>query len=285
MEQRRGNFVFVGGTHGIGRATAMAVAATGSAILLVARDPVAGQAAADAAIAAGASEAQFLAADLSTVAGMKAAADGILAWKPELHGIVHSAMTAFDRKIVTADGYELAFAIQYLARTVINRLCAGALAASGDGRIVHIAGAVSRGMAPPQLDDLQFEHRKWSFFKSVLPTHVMGFEHLEEAARRWSGLPIGLYATAVGPTRTKAMQSPDIPLVMRVMGWFGTSPEKSARNAIRLMLDAQRPDARAGLFRKPGSFTAEPFALPAAEAARLWDITTGLAARQGVTLP
>lgn len=285
MKDRRSNFAFIGGTHGIGRAAATEMARTGSAILLVARDPVAGQQAADAMLAAGASEARFLSADLATIAGMQTAAEGIAAWKPTLDGIVHSAMSAFSKKTMTADGLELAFAIQYLARAVINRLCIDALAASGDGRIVHIAGAVPHRMAPPILNDLQFEHRKWGFFKSVLSTHMMGFEHLDEAARRWPDRPVRFYATAVGSTRTKAMQSPEMPLVMRLMGRFGTTAEKSARNAVRVLLDPQPPELRAGLFGKPDRFSVEPFAVPANEAARLWDITSDLAARHGVILP
>ncbi|OAN56255.1 SDR family NAD(P)-dependent oxidoreductase [Sphingobium sp. TCM1] len=285
MQQRKGNFVFVGGTHGIGRAAAMATARGGSAILLVARNKDAGDAAVRDMIVAGAREAQFLAADLSTVAGMKAAADGIMAWKPQLHGLTHSAMSAFGHKIVTPDGLEFAFAIQYLARAIINRLCVAQLAASGDGRIVHIAGAVPYKMARPVLDDLQFERRKWSFFKAILTTHVQGFEFLDEAARQWADLPVRLYATGVGSTKTKAMQDPDMPLIMRIMARFGTTPDKSARNAIRLLLDAEPPALKVAILPKPDRFTPEPMDVPAAEAAALWDITTALSARHGVILP
>lgn len=159
MELRQGNFVFVGGTQGIGRAAALAAAKAGCAILLIARDPAAGKIAVADLRAAGASEATFLPADISTIAGMETAANGIIAWKPDIHGILHSATNAFSTKNVTADGLELAFALQYLARAVINRLCAQLLAACGDGRIVHLAGAVPYKMARPDFDDLQFERR------------------------------------------------------------------------------------------------------------------------------
>lgn len=285
MDRRKGNFVFVGGTQGIGRAAALEAARGGCAILLVARSRDAGAAAVQDMLAAGASEARFLSADLATVAGMKAAAEGILAWKPQIHGITHSAMSAFRHKTVTNDGLEFAFAIQYLARAVINRLCAAPLAASGDGRIVHIAGAVPYKMARPVLDDLQFERRKWTFFKAILATHVLGFEFLDEAARRWADLPVRLYATGVGTTKTRTMQDPLMPLVMRVMALFGTTPEKSARNAVRLLLDAQPPALKAAILRNPGKFAPEPIEVPAPEATQLWDATTALAAEYGLALP
>lgn len=282
---RNGNFVFVGGTEGIGRATALNVARQGASILLVARNQDRGDAAVDAMRAAGARDAAFMKADLSTIAGAAAAAAGINAWRPHLDGMVHSAMSGFSRKIVTADGLEFAFALQYLARAIVNRLCSDALAASGDGRIVHIAGAIPYRMAAPDLDDLQFDRRKWSFFKAILTTHVQGFLFLDEASRRWSDRPIGLYATGVGSTRTKAMLDPAMPLIMRIMGRLGTTPEKSAANATRLLLDDQRPALKAAIYKNPKAFEPAPFDMPPQQADRLWEITTAIAADKGVHLP
>lgn len=282
---RSGNFVFVGGTDGIGRAAALNVARHGSSILLVARNEDRGAAAVDAMLDAGARDAAFLKADLSTIAGAAAAAQGIKLWRPAIHGLMHSAMSAFSSKTVTTDGLEFAFALQYLARAIVNRLCADALAASGDGRIIHLAGAVPYRMAAPDLDDLQFERRKWSFFKAILTTHVQGFLFLDEASRRWADRQIGLYATGVGSTRTKAMLDPAMPLIMRIMGRFGTTAEKSAVNATRLLLDEAPPAMQAAIFKNPKSFTPAPFDLPSQEAKQLWDITTALASSKGVYLP
>ena len=282
---RTGNFVFVGGTEGIGRATAINAARAGASILLVARNAERGAVAVEAMRAAGAKDATFLQADLSTIHGAAAAADDIRAWRPAIHGLMHSAMSAFSGKTVTPDGLEFAFALQYLSRAIINRLCADALAASGDGRIVQLAGAVSYRMARPDLADLQFEQRKWSFFKAILTTHVEGFMLLDEAARRWSDRPIGLYAAGVASTKTKAMQDPAMPLIMRIMGRFGTSPEESATNPTRLLLDDNPPPLPAAIFKNPKLFVPSPFEVPENEAGRLWDITTEIAARKGVHLP
>ena len=282
---RAGNFVFVGGTEGIGKATACNAARQGCSILLLARDEQRGAAAVAEMRAAGAADASFLKADIATVAGADAAARGILEWRSEIHGILHSAMSAFSEKSVTSDGFEFAFALQYLARVIINRRIADALAASGDGRIVHLAGAVPYRMARPDLDDLQFAHRKWSFFKAILTTHVEGFLFLDEAARRWQDKPIGLYAAAMPSTKTKAMQDPAMPLIMRLMGRFGATPERSAANPTRLLLDDARPAAKAAIFKNPKRFVASDLDVPRDEAQRLWAITTELAAQKGADLP
>ncbi len=71
------------------------------------------------------------------------------AWRPELHGVMQTAMAAFKGKQLTADGFEFAFALQYFASVVLNRRLVDRLAASGDGRIVHIAGNAPASFNPP----------------------------------------------------------------------------------------------------------------------------------------
>jgi len=271
-----GNFVFFGGTSGIGKAAAIELARGRANILLVARDQQAGATAVAEMRRAGAASATFLPADLATVAGMKAAADGVLAWKPVLHGVTHSAMTAFNGHQTTSDGLEFAFALQYLARALINRLLADALAASGDGRIVHVAGSVGKS-AIPDLDDLQYEQRKWGFFKAVLGTHALGFLHIQEATREWRDKPVTLTACCVGPTKTKAMQDKRMPLVMRLMGLVGTTPEKSARNVVTSLTKASAADISGAVLREPKAWTPKNIDWDTAKAAKLWDITTRLA--------
>ncbi|WP_404476874.1 SDR family NAD(P)-dependent oxidoreductase [Novosphingobium sp. BL-52-GroH] len=287
MENERnvanGNFVFFGGTAGIGKAAAVELARRHANILLVARDRQAGAAAVAELQQEGAASAAFLAADLSTVAGVKAAADGVKAWKPTLHGLTHSAMTAFGKHQTTSDGLEFAFALQYLARALANRLLVDALSASGDGRIVHVAGSVGKS-AIPDLDDLQYEQGKWGFFKAVLGTHALGFLHIQEATRRWADKPVTLTACCVGPTKTKAMQDKRMPLVMRLMGLVGTTPENSARNVVTCLAKTSAADASGAVLRKPKAWTPEKIDWDAAKAARLWDITERLAENRHLSL-
>ncbi|MBB5684878.1 SDR family NAD(P)-dependent oxidoreductase [Sphingobium boeckii] len=279
-----GNFVFFGGSTGIGRAAAHAIGARGGHVLIVGRGRETGEATAASVRRAGAASAEFLAGDLSTIAGMAQVAAGVRAWKPELHGVLHTAMAAFNARRVTLDELEFAFALQYLARAVLNRLLVDVLAASGDGRIVHIAGNVPN-IFMPDLDDLQFEQRKWGFFKSILGTHLLGFLHLQEAAGRWADRPVTLTAACVNSTKTKAMADPEMPLVMRLMGTFGTTPEKSAQNAVRVLTEASAANATATVLRNPKTYAPETLAFDPAKAVRLWDITTSIGARHGVVLP
>lgn len=277
------NIVVFGGTAGIGKAAAFGIARRHANVLVVGRDPAAGAATAAALDQAGAASATFLRGDLSTLAGMKSAADHVLGWKPQLHGVVHSAMGAQRGKHITVDGLEFAFALQYLARAVLNRLLVDALSGSGDGRIIHISGSVSERQVP-NLDDLQFEHTTWSFFRSALGSHALSFLHIQEAARRWSDRPVTITATCAGPTKTKTMRDPAMPLIMRILGLIGTRPEVSARHAVTALVKASAADAKGAVLRNPKLWTPKPLAFDPRKAMELWDITTAIAAKGGVDI-
>lgn len=278
------HFVFFGGSSGVGRATALALAADGAHILIVGRGTAAGEKTVSELRQAGAGSADFLAGDLSTVAGVEEVAKGVAARMPVLHGIMHSAMSGFSGKQITEDGLEFAFALQYFARAALNRLLVDQLAASGDGRIVHLAGNVPASMMP-DLDDLQFEQSKWGFFKAVLGSHNLGFLHLQEAAKLWADKPVTITATCIGSTKTKAMLDPKMPLIMRLMGKFGTTPQKSAQNAIRVLSAADISGANGAVYRKPKAFVPAPLEMDVEKAAKLWKITADIGKDHGVILP
>ncbi|NSL53795.1 SDR family NAD(P)-dependent oxidoreductase [Uliginosibacterium aquaticum] len=278
------NFVFFGGSTGMGKAAALELGRRGASILIVGRSREAGEAAVAEIRQAGAGSAAFLQGDLSTVAGVATVAAGVKAWRPVLHGVMHTAMSAFPRRMDTVDGFEFAFALQYFARAALNRLLLDALAASGDGRIVHIGGDVP-GLIKADLDDLQFQQRQWGFMKSILTTHVLGALNVQEAARRWHDLPVSIAVSCVGSTKTKAMLDSNMPWFMRLMGRFGASPEFSARNAVRFLTAQDVQDANGASFRKPKVYKPEPISKNPDDAARLWHITGELAAERGLSLP
>ncbi len=269
------NFVFFGGSAGVGQAAALALAERGASVLIVARGQEEGEATVARALAAGAASADFLQADLSSLAGILSTGASVRRWRPALHGVVHSAITPLKAQTRTVDGLDLPFAVQYLSRAVLNRRLLDSLVYSGDGRVVHIAGDVP-GFIEVDLDDLQFNRRSWSFMRSVFGAHVLGALHVQEASRRWTHLPVCLAVSCVGNTKSKAMAHPGMPWWMRVMGAFGGSPDVSARNAVRLLTAVDATGCRGATLRTPSMYKPEPIERSEQDAARLWEITSGL---------
>lgn len=244
------NMVFIGGATGIGFAAAQAVARRGASVFVVVRDPSRARAAAQALREAGAPEAGWAAADVSTVAGIERAVAAITSWRGALHGLVHSAMTVkFLRRAQTDDGLELAFGLQYLARHALNRALLAPLAASGDGRIVHVRGKAPAGTLP-DLDDLQFERRRWSLVASLMSSQVLGYLHVQEATRRWRALPVSATIACVGMTRTKGTS--ELPWGLRhLYHLFSATPERAAENVVRALTIADAGPLRGAAFFDP----------------------------------
>ncbi|WAS95263.1 SDR family NAD(P)-dependent oxidoreductase [Nannocystis punicea] len=277
------NYVFSGGTAGIGLAAATAIARRGPAILLLGRDAERGERAAAQVRAAGAEEAVFRAVDLTTMAGVGQAIEAIGEWRPVLHGLVHTAMTAAMRRVDTAEGFERAFGLQYLARYALNRGLLAALASSGDGRIVHVGAKAPKGLLP-DLDDLHFERRRWSLLAALMSSQVLGYLHVQAAAQRWRDLPVTASIVCVGMTRTDTVRG--WPWFIRgLYRLFGTSPERSAANVVGLLTAADVRRANGAIFFDPRRFEPTPMSFDPALARRTWELSEGLARSRGLVLP
>jgi NAD(P)-dependent dehydrogenase (short-subunit alcohol dehydrogenase family) len=276
------NIVFVGGSGGIGLAAATAVARRGAAVLIVGRDQGRGEQAARMLRDAGAREATWLPADVSSVAGMTRAVKGIRAWHPVLHGLVHTAVMVRMRRATTPDGFELAFGLQYLARYALNRSLVGQLAASGDGRIVHVGGKAPAGTLP-DIEDLQFERRTWALLPALMSSQVLGYLHVQEAARRWHGQPVTASIACVGPTRTNNVR--EQPWWVRALyAVIATTPERSARNVVGLLTAVDVSNAHGAIFFDPKRFESTLLAYDAGLAKRTWEISEELIQKRGLSL-
>ncbi|WP_437688766.1 hypothetical protein [Sorangium sp. So ce176] len=209
------------------------------------------------------------------------AAERIRASRRVIHGLVHSAMTVSFQRATTADGFELAFGLQYLARYALNRALVRELAASGDGRIVHVGGKAPPGLSP-DLEDLQFDRRRWSLLRALMSSQVLGYLHVQEAAKRWNGVPVTASIACVGMTKTQnAMSGPW--WVRALYSVAGAAPERSAENVVRLLTAADASDAHGAVLFDPKRFTPTPLAYDAALASRAWELSEGLVRERGLS--
>lgn len=277
------SMVFVGGTGGIGLAAAQAVARRGTAVLLVGRDTARGHAAVAAVRAAGGRDATWLPADISTAAGAARAAEQIGQWRPALHGVVHTATMFQFQRATTADGVDAIFASQYLMRYTLDRLLGDLLAASGDGRIIHVAGRPLVRITP-EVTDVPMSNRRWSALRAIANTHTLTGMHVQELRRRWAGRPITATMACVGATRTTHTAA--------LKGWvwaiyrmLATTPEVSAQNIVRLLAMADASAAHGAVLSSPRRFTLAPLTYDAEQARQSWDAAAQLLAQHGLALP
>jgi NAD(P)-dependent dehydrogenase (short-subunit alcohol dehydrogenase family) len=153
MAELRGKVILVtGATDGLGRALAAELARAGATVLVHGRDPgriadtikeVTAAAAAADEPAAG-DRVRGYQADLSSLAGVRELAGQVTAAEPRLDVLVNNAGIGGDvpgggARQESADGYELRFAVNYLATYALTRLLLPLLRASAPSRIVNVA--------------------------------------------------------------------------------------------------------------------------------------------------
>lgn len=136
-------FLVTGGNTGIGRATAIALAAGGGRVYIASRSAEAGAAAVDAIkSAAGSQTVWLLPLDLASLTSVRDCAAAFLARDEPLHVLVNNAGVGGQRG-KTAEGFELHFGVNHLGHYALTMLLLDRLKASGSGnggaRVVTVA--------------------------------------------------------------------------------------------------------------------------------------------------
>ena len=129
--------VVTGATSGLGQAAAIDFAKSGANVVIVGRDPQRARETAERA-GTGGGEATIVVADLSTRAGVGAAAAAILERTRKVDVLVNNAGGTFPAIGFTSDGLERTFALNTLAAYLLERELHGSLR-EAKGRVVNVA--------------------------------------------------------------------------------------------------------------------------------------------------
>jgi NAD(P)-dependent dehydrogenase (short-subunit alcohol dehydrogenase family) len=143
-----------GSTDGLGRLVARRLAAAGMHVLVHGRDQHRGLALV-AEIGASGGEATFYPADLASLSTVRALAAVVLGEHPRLNLLINNAGIGTGGRSApretSVEGYELRFAVNYLAGFLLTRLLLPRLATNAPARIVNVA---SSGQYPLDFDNL-----------------------------------------------------------------------------------------------------------------------------------
>ncbi|HLB10297.1 MAG TPA: SDR family NAD(P)-dependent oxidoreductase, partial [Gemmatimonadaceae bacterium] len=134
--------VVTGATAGIGRETALALARLGATVVIVARDAARSARTVDEIEAAVANaKVDVVLADFASLAAVRSAAAEIGRRYRAVHVLVNNAGLANKLRTLSADGFELTFAVNHLAPFLLTRELLPLLRASEPSRIVTVASA------------------------------------------------------------------------------------------------------------------------------------------------
>ncbi len=145
-----------GATSGIGKATARLLVASGAQVILGGRDPARADAV-RAEIAGDRADRVHLAlADLSSMAQVRALAQDVMSRFHRLDVLINNAGIDTGQQCRTAEGFELSFAVNYLAPFLLTTSLLDLLRASAPSRVINIASGGHRD-GRIDFDDLQSE--------------------------------------------------------------------------------------------------------------------------------
>ncbi len=271
-----------GGTSGIGKATATALAAMGADVVIIGRDPERGESTAAEIRAQTGGHVDLALTDLASQAEVRELAEEFRRRYDRLDVLVNNAGLVQSKRIETEDGLEFTFAINHLAPFLLTNLLQDLLEKSAPSRVVTVSSEAER-WGNIDFDDLQSKKR-YRGFPVYGMTKLANIMFTYELAERLEGT--GVTATCMHPgavnTRFGTNNVGPMTTLFRLFKPFMRSPEQGADTVVWL---ASSPDVEGISGRYYGDRKAiEPKKIANDPAARrrLWEESerlTGLGVR------
>jgi retinol dehydrogenase 12 len=239
--------VITGGTDGIGKAAAHAVALQGARLLIHGRDPEKGaRAVAEIKARSHNSTVEFLQADFSSLGDVRRLAATLVERTPRIDVLINNAGAMFARRKVSQDGYEMTFAVNHLAPFLLTHLLLRSLQGGKPARIVTTSSEAHR-RARLQLDPVTSPYSAMGAYGSSKLANILFTRAL---ARRLAGTSVT--ATCLHPGFVRTHFGRDMPPVGKVIfgliSRFARSPEKGAETLVYLATSAQVEGASGGYY-------------------------------------
>ncbi len=284
MEQSRsglmaGRTVLVtGGSGGIGRATALGLAAMGAHLAITGRDRGRTEDAAREIRAAGGGQVDMFVADLSSQAQVRRLAGEVLQSLPRIDVLVNNVGGFWNTRHVTADGLEHTFAVNHLAPFLLTSLLLDRLKHSTPARVVTVSSNV-QAIGRIDFDDLQGE-RSYSGARAYNQSKLANVLFTYELARRLQGTSVtanalhpGVVRTAFGAEDPSDVQRLFTPFMRPIM----MAPAQGAATSIYLASAPDLGQVTGRYFASSKPKRSSKRSNDQAAAARLWQISADLA--------
>ncbi len=236
--------VVTGGSSGIGRATAMALAGAGARTVVTARNGDRGRAAvADIRQATGSDSVDLVLFDLADLSSLRQGAAELLDRYDRIDVLVNNAGVVLTDRTETVDGYEATLAVNHLAPFLLTALLTDRLVASAPARVVNVASIAHRSARGGlDFDDLQSRHN-YRGMRAYARSKLANVLFTTELARRLDGRGVTANALHPGTVATGYGRDGDThgfpTFGLRVIRPFVLTPDQGARTSVYL---ASSPD-------------------------------------------
>ena len=274
-ELRGRTAVVTGASDGIGAVTATTLARWGATVVAVGRNPAKLNDVVSAIRAAGGS-AEGRAVDFGSLDAVRELGSDLAEHHPRIDVLVNNAGLTMEQRTLSADGYEMTFAVNHLAPFLLTNLLLPNLIAAAPARIV-ITSSVTMLKARVDFADLQSE-QGFARMKAYAASKLCNVLFTRELARRLDPAQVTANCLHPGAVRTQIMRGEGFfsKIATGIGGLALVSPEKGADTILFLATDPSVAGVSGQYFVRRRSRGLPAAATDGTTAARLWDVSAEL---------
>lgn len=274
--------VITGASGGIGLEAAVAIARMGARVALVSRPgQKANRAFAEVRVRSQSADVTLHTCDLSSMTDVRRLAADIREQYAKLDVLINNAGTVNQTRRITADGFELTFAVNHLSHFVLTNLLLDRLIASAPSRIIHVSSAAHRG-GDLDFDNLHYEHGGYSILNSYSRSKLANVLFSNELARRLNGS--GVTSNSVHPggvltniwNRTPWWVQP----ILVFAKPFMLSAEEGAARVVMVATSSEMDGRTGGYYERNKLTETSPDASDRQLAMRLWTASETMTAER-----
>lgn len=275
--------LITGGTSGIGKATALGLAARGAHVVITGRDRGRTEDCAGEIRAAGGGPVDVFVADLSSQAEVRRLAAEVLQRCPHLDVLINNVGGYWNTRHVTADGLERTFALNHLAPFLLTNLLLDRLGQSAPSRVVTVSSN-AQALGRIDFEDLQGA-RSYSGSRAYDQSKLANVLFSNELARRLhrssrrgqavvtsNALHPGVVNTSFGAEDPASVQRVFVPFLRPLM----KTPAQGAATSIHLASAPELTQVTGQFFANSKSKKSSQRSYDEAAAARLWQVSADL---------
>jgi NAD(P)-dependent dehydrogenase (short-subunit alcohol dehydrogenase family) len=267
-----------GATSGIGKVTAMALAAQGAQVVITGRSPEKLDETRQEMIAAtGNEQIHTLCADFSELDQVRAMAGAYKERFTRLDVLVNNAGGFFNARRMTPYGVEMSFLVNHLAPFLLTNLLLETIIASAPARIVNVSSEAHR-YDKMDFDDLGFK-RGYVGIKGYARSKLANVLFTYELSRRLEGKNVTVNAVHPGEVATNIWKTNFGfigPALKWVMGFFYLTPEEGAATSIYAASSQDVEGITGKYFSKKEAVPSSPLSYDKEVARKLWEISEQL---------
>jgi NAD(P)-dependent dehydrogenase (short-subunit alcohol dehydrogenase family) len=268
--------LITGGTNGIGKASALALAKMGAQIVIVGRNAEKTQATvAELKTQSGNPQIDSLLGDLSLMSEIRRVAEEYKQRYSHLHVLLNNAGGVYAERQETREGLEMTFALNHISYFLLTNLLLDRLRTSTPARIINVS-STAHAIGNLDFNDLQNKHSySMGGFRAYGQSKLMNVLFTYELARRLEGTGIivnalhpGAVATGFGKNNGGIMG-----LLTGIIGRFGLSPERGAETSIYLASSAEVEGVTGKYFDNRKAVQSSSASYDTAMQQQLWQIS------------